>query len=1115
MKNYAKAIAFDKRYLLKILLMSNLSILLLFCSVFTAFAAESTAQKVKLNIELTNAPLNEVISEIKTQTNFEFAYEADLGNMVLANVSVNVNNESIENVLGDILDGSKVNFRVIDRIILLSKNNLQSTSDVNNSSLVPVKVSGKVTNEKGEPIPGVSITIKGTTNGTVTNVDGKYTLEVADASRILVFSFIGMTPQEITVGAQSVIDVVLVQTVVSLDEFVVIGYGTVRKSDLTGAVSSIKPKDIMSQPAIRIDQALAGKAPGVMVLSNDGQPGGLIKVRIRGANSITQSNDPLYVIDGFIGADITSFNVNDLESIEILQDASATAIYGSRGANGVVLITTRSGKTQQPRIDFASSFSLNQLPRKMDLMNAYEFATTINEQQEDAGQQPRFTADDLNSLRIHSTDWQDAIYRNAWSKDYQLSLTGGTKSIGYYISGGYSDIDGILINTNEKRTSLRTKLNAHINDDLSVNLNLYATQRDGTNNGYTGEDLDPAGQALLANPMMPIYGSDGTFNLYSMYGSTWTQPYSRALLANLNNLQNSFNGNISLDYEIIKGLKLTVQAMLEQRYELRRFSTTPENSIEKSFKASTENSRSKLFQNTNILTYTKSIRNIHSFTINAIYENSSNVYEYISAGSNSMITGSNQYYNLSLGNPTNSSDYLNDAIQSFVGRLNYGLLNRYLFTATYRNDGSSRFSEENRYSGFPSFAVAWRVSEEPFMKKFAFIDDFRIRASYGKTGNQNIAQYSTLNLLGSSAPYSWDGSSLVTGVNLLPPTNKRLKWETTASENIGIDASMFSNRVTFNADFYIKKTTDLLMQVPVPDFMGGGTYLDNVGTTENKGFAFNLGLTPVSKKDINWNLSLNFSTNRNKILELYGDVTQLPVGYYSFIGNLPCYIIEAGKPMGNLYGLKSLGTWKTSEVTEAAKYGQKPGMEKFLDLNNDEVIDGSDYMILGNSTPKYIFGLSNNLTFKNFTLSAQITGVQGFDIWNKARRLMQGGQGDARNATAREYMNRWRPSNETDMPASTSENISSRWVEDASFIRLSNLNLTYRLPASYLNKLHIKSAEIYISGQNLYTLTKFTGYDPEGSQSSAGSGGDANGAVSMSNIPKPRSLTIGLKIGLE
>jgi TonB-linked SusC/RagA family outer membrane protein len=742
-------------------------------------------------------------------------------------------------------------------------------------------------------------------------------------------------------------------------------------------------------------------------------------------------------------------------------------------------------------------------------MNAYDFARTINE----TSTAPPFSESDLQKFRTQSTDWQDEIYRNALSKNFQLSVTGGNKDIRYFISANRSDQDGILLNSDYNRTTLRSNLDANLTRKLSVKLNLSASQSKGHNNSYAGWKQEPQTQAPIWDPTTPVYNEDGTYNLKSQYGSIWNQPVAVANAASRDNNLNDYIGNLSLTYEFIKDLKLIVRAGIESQENLSRNLDVPDYTSGSTINAGFSTRRFTLFQNSNILTYTKKINNVHALTLTGIYEQQSRVSNNIYGGSSNLVSSATGYYNLGLGTPTLGSDYANESIQSYLGRINYSFLDKYLLTVSYRYDGSSKFAKKNQYSGFPSLAFAWRVSKESFLSNLDFLTDLKIRASYGKTGNQAISPYSTLTLSNTGAFYSWDGKTITPGVSIGSPANENLKWETTSSLNGGIDATLFNNRLSFTLDVYHKSTNDLLLAVPLPQFMGGGSYLKNIGNVENKGIEIILGGTPVSVKDFKWVSSFNITFNKNKVKDLGEGALKIYTGYNSFNGANPTYIIEKGQSLGQILGNESLGTWKSSEAQQAAVYGAKPGDEKFADLNKDGKINGDDQTVLGNSMPEYTFGFSNDFSYKNFSLNIFVFGIRGFQLWNANKAYTMGGQGDARNATNKEYLNRWKPGNETNIPVNNINVQSGRFVEDGSFIKVRNVNLSYRFPRSMVGKMKLSSIDLYVAGQNLFTITKYKGYDSEATSMFSGGGGDAIGPIDWGTIPNPRTFTLGLKIG--
>ncbi|SHH51975.1 TonB-linked outer membrane protein, SusC/RagA family [Chryseolinea serpens] len=975
-------------------------------------------------------------------------------------------------------------------------------------------VQGVVTSESGDPMPGVNVIEKGTSNGTTTDVEGKYALNVSGPDAVLLFTFIGYSSQEVRVGTQTAISLSLTPDVSTLQEVVVVGYGTQQKRDVTGATSTVKSDEIVKRPITRVEQALQGTTPGVVVTSNSGQPGVGLSVRIRGSNSVSGSNDPLYVIDGFIGGNIESINPNDIESLEILKDASATAIYGSRGSNGVVIITTKTGKEGAPRINFSTWFSKAMVPKQLDIMNAYDFARTVNLQQSQVGQGPAFSDAQLQQFKENGgTDWQKELQRKPVFQNYQLDMSGGSSAVHYLFSFNHLDQPGLILNQYYKRTTFRTNVDVKVNDRLDLKFKVTAVLPQSRNTQYQGDLTDPFSQANIWDPTSPVRNpTTGAWVNGSSYGSTGFNPIAQATSQQEDRKSTDVTGIGTLSYRIFKDLVFTSNNtyQIQSGFEdgLRGPGTDPGSA----FYANTKATSGRAYQNSNFLTYNHSFGE-HALTVTALYEQQNRISRNINGRSAGLSSYALGYYGLALGQSQQlSAGYFNEAIQSYMGRVNYSYRQKYLLTASVRTDGSSHLVQ--KYSTFPSVAVGWNIARESFMQSQKLFADLKLRASYGKTGNQAVPAYSSLAQITTGGPhpaYYFDGTKASVSTPLGSPVSQTLKWETTDQFDVGLDASFLEGRLTFTVDAYKKTINDLLLNYQAPFYMGGGYYQTNLGKIENKGLEFALRGTPINTGALKWNSFFTLSFNRNKVLDLGGlDNIQA-----NNIGSAQdgAAIMRVGRPLGEFYGYEFLGTWKSSEADEAAKFGLLPGAAKYTDVNGDHAYNSADLKPIGNGTPKYSFGFINDVSYGNFTLSFMFQGTHGNQIYSQTMAYLWGGQGQAKNATTSEAMNMWSPTNETDNPSfgGNGKNFinSSRYVYDGSYVKLKNISLSYHVPTGLLDKVKMKNLEIYVSGQNVFTITHFPGYDPEinNAQNAVTQG------LEMGVIPNPRTYTIGLKAG--
>lgn len=1001
-------------------------------------------------------------------------------------------------------------------------------------------VTGNITSETGDAIPGVNVVEKATTNGTVTDNNGDYSLTVTNENATLVFSFIGYINQEIAINGRSSININMEEDVQALAEVVVVGYGTQKKSDFTGSVTSIKGQDITSMPTQRVDQALQGRAAGVLVLNTDGAPGGNTTIRIRGMNSILGGNSALIVVDGLQGMNLNIINPNDIESIEVLKDASATAIYGSRGANGVILITTKRGSTGAPALTYSMNVGFQKINHKLDLMNAGDYARTINAARATSNLNgpptPIFSDAEIAAYdKDGGTDWQDEIYRTAPIQNHNLSVSGGTKGIKYFVSGGFLDQKGILINSAYKRYNLRANVNVEVTKWLDFGLNWSGIRDEGGlppiggesgGGAEAGHDITLSGPTLIApmwSPTSPVYDENGDYSKPPAgYGTTRYNPVAlaRELLMANKKVENYINAN--LDFKLLDGLTLRVAGMatLSNSKNARYFNAKSYDGRPQGGKVGAGDlayGEYERYQNSNILTYDKKV-GMHHFTVMGVAEQQiEKSYSSSTEASKFAVdaTGLND-----LGSATQiriGSNYTIRTLNSFLGRVNYAFKDRYLLTASYRADGSSVFGANNKWGYFPSISAAWRLSEESFIQELDLFSDFKVRASFGSTGNQGISPYQTQASIVSGGNYPWEGGETTnTGFYLSNPANPDLRWEVTKQTNLGLDLGLFNGRLTATIDVYRKTTKDLLMYRELPTSSGFSSVISNVGSIENKGLEIAIGGDPLVG-DLLWNTGFNISFNRNKVLDI-GGAERIPFnttdGGYSV--NEGVLFMIKGEPIGQMYGYGYENTWKENEREKAAEYGQLPGDAHYTDKNKDGVINTDDIMVIGNSIPKFIFGWSNKLTYKGFDLSVLIQGVHGNNIFN---------QGNIGLDTHASLLDRWTINNQdTKVPAFIDEvtrenanltskvsvdNRTGRWVEDASYIRLKNIMLAYSISNTAVSRIGIKRIRPYVSATNLFTKTKYTGYDPE---ISSYNNNDGQIGVDLGTYPSAKTFTVGIDL---
>ena len=983
-------------------------------------------------------------------------------------------------------------------------------------------ITGVILDELQEPLAGVNVTVKGTSTGVISDIDGKFSISVSGSNPVLVLSYIGYARQEVSVGSQQSLRISMTEDTQALEEVVVVGYGAVKKKDLTGSVASVAVADIDKQPVIRVEDALKGKAAGVHITKQNAAPGATMKIRIRGTNSVNGNNDPLYVIDGFVGdgKDFQALNPNDIETINVLKDASATSLYGSRGSNGVVLITTKQAKEGAARVEYNGFVSFDKVAKTMDLVNSAEYMDLVNQRQDAFNQNRYFTESQIAPYRNgtgEEHDWQKEITRTGITNNHQISVAGGTQKMKFYISGSYLDQEGIVKNTDYSRYGVRANINTEVAKTVNIAFNFYGTYTESMNNGVYDGRNNAMGSALLWPKFIPVMDdSYGDYHLTpSGYGPITSNPTMSVELGHLPNRALRTQTSMQINWEIIPGLKLSVMggAILGANNNARFQRYGPTNSPATS-EASHWFDMHNTIQNTNMLTYEKTI-GVHRFDVSAIYEQQ----KYVSRGASAYATGfptvALKENGLQLGaSPMVSSGYTEWALQSYMGRINYSLMDKYLLTANFRVDGSSKFAKGNKYSFFPSAALAWRISEEGFIKDTELFSNLKLRLTHGEVGSQAINPYKTMSTMDLGRDYIFHKTKYI-GIGVGAADNPDLKWETTAQTNVGIDFGIFKGRLSGSFDLYYKKTSDLLFDVSIPDYNGGGSVTRNIGSVANKGIEVFLEGIVIDNRDFQLSTSVTFGLNRNEVLDM-GEETELFVSS----GNSGNYgILEVGKPMGQYWGATFDGVWKSSEAAEAAKFNKVPGDYKFKNLvssgGTGEVIDGNDFSVIGNGLPNFTWGWSTNLNYKDWDLNIYVNGVQGNDVWNLTRYLLGGHFNDSKVPLLRDEVRRmWTPQNEnTNVGAfSTTQGVmrqSSQFIEDGSFLRLSNVTLGYTFNNLRKNTF-VQNAKVYVSAQNLFILTKYSGFDPESSNVSDASQDKLPG-LDDACYPPTRTFIVGVK----
>ncbi|WP_188112035.1 TonB-dependent receptor [Aquimarina sp. RZ0] len=949
-------------------------------------------------------------------------------------------------------------------------------------------IRGKITTNTGIPLPGTNVLEKETKNGTLTDFDGNYILENVKDNATLIFSYVGFRPIEVPINTRSEINVVLEPDSENLEEVIVIGYGTSSKKDLTSAISSVSTKDFEQQPIIRVENALQARAAGVSVTNATGAAGGDIKIRIRGSNSINFSNQPLIVIDGIIGGTLESLNTNDIATIDVLKDASATAIYGSRGANGVIVVNTKKGKGK-PKIDFQYFKSIATAPKNLPVMTPAQFAALNNVEVIDGGVE----------------NYQDLYFETAILDNYQFSTSGRKNDISYFLSTGYVDQEGIVINSNYDRLSLRSNINMDFGERFKIGLNVFGSreQRFNTANGGVASGRDRRGGilgVLTWDNTVPLRNQDGSFTLESpnSLGNILINPVAVQLERVLDITQDRFNANLNLSYDITNSLNFNTIIGTVQGYQSTEdFQGIPDGSSVLPPRAEFSNQRLTTYQVSNILNWNKHVGK-SNIKLTGVYElqNSINRITRGDAGSFAIETVRDAFYLLELGDdPRVRANKVEGTIQSYVGRAEYNWNDQFYMTGTLRIDQSSRFRKENRTGYFPSISGAYNFSN--FLSEDSFVTNIKTRLGYGEIGNQNIAPLSTFTNLPANNDFAFDGTDVEIGLGAPVTVDENIKWETTKQINAGVDIGFFNNKLNLTIDWFQKNTTDLLLRKPIPGFSGGGTLLTNIGEVKNNGLDISVEGTLVSNKDFTWNLNANLSTVKNEIVDLGGQDQILTRP--SFIGQ-NFNILKVGEPLGQFFGATFLGTWKTADAAD----GRVPGSPRYvLDEEGNPALD-----IIGNGIPKLTWGLNSSVSYKNFDVNLLFRGAHGFDIYNLTySEMVRPNAGGS--AIHPDFLDRWTPENQTEIPAVRGEDlVSSRFIEKGDFIRLANITLGYTIDSIK----PFSAIRIYGSGQNLFTISDYRGYDPESSSSNVATG-DASASIDYGAFPNPRTITFGFNVG--
>lgn len=1079
------------------------------------------AQKVTINLQ--NVKLEKVFDAITKQTGLSVAYSRPTVNPD-QNVSIIATNEELSDVLKRLFAGTNVAFEIGEEKIYLKDGKISS----NGSQQVKTKnVSGVIVDTNGEPVIGASVLVKGTTNGTITDMDGKFTINDVPENSTLDISYIGYKTMTLKATDKNLSRLVLHEDTEVLDEVVVVGYGVQRKRDVSTAVSSVKAEALANNPASDFRQALVGKMPGVQVTTPSGDPEGSVSIRVRGISTVNAGSDPLYIVDGVpMERGFANMNTNDIESIEVLKDASAAAIYGSRGSNGVVLITTKKGTSEKLTVQYDGYYGIQNVSKKLPMMNAYQFAEFARDGHNNAylAEVPGASPDDPNSVRPKSyhqipaelfpylegqpgltdTDWQDAIFRTANTTGHNISLSGKTNSVNYFVSGNYMNKEGIIINSDFKKYSMRMNIDGKYKR-LKFGVNFAPSYS-------TSNSVDASGaggivqSALMMPPVWPVYNEDGSYNYqgngYWRIGTDYqhNEVLNPVAMANLqSNITDrmSIIGKVYAELELYKGLTYKISfggdyyGAHNDKYRQSALPLKGKNYYDMPSNPEGYSSSSFYFNwlIENQLTYNTTINEKHNLT--AILVQSAQKETFKSNNVTATDYPNDYIQTISGGTVTKGySEKSQWSIASYLARVQYSFSGKYMLSGAIRTDGSSRFGKNNRWGYFPSASAAWRITEENFFKEqtaLSFINDLKLRLSYGVTGNFQIGNYEHL------ATMSLDNYILGTGQGLLSygykPDNierEDLSWEKNKMVNAGVDVQMFNGLLGFTVDYYNTNTSDMLLSVPVPLITGYSTSLMNIGKVNNRGWEIGLSSQKHISDDFGYSFNANWSKNINEVKAL--GPSNAPIISSGSVEHA-YYITEVGKPIGNYYLLVQDGIFETEE--DLKKYphfeNTKVGDFRFVDVDGDGVLDlDKDRTVCGNYMPKFTYGFGGKLWYKGFDLDINFQGVFGNKILNLNRRYIDNMEGNVNGTTI--ALDRWQSE---DQPGNGQVNKANRkqtgyngrtstWhLEDGSYLRLQNVSLGYTLPKKWTNRFYVEKLRLYVSGQNLATFTKYSGYNPE------------------------------------
>ena len=1091
----------------------RISTFLLMVCVFCSYAGNAHSQNAKVSIRMNNVKLDKILNEIENQTDYLFIYnnQVDINKIT----SVKVKNEAVAQVLDRILSGTGINYELEGTHIILTT---EAIKDLHAQQQAKT-VTGTVTDVSGEPIIGANIRIKGTTTGTITDIDGNFSIK-AEPQSVIEVSYIGYLTQETVINNQKSIRFLLKEDTKTLDEVVVIGYGVQKKADLTGSVANINTEKLNTQSNANIGQALQGKIAGVDIVSQGGAPGSGTRIMVRGIGTLNNAS-PLYIVDGMYMNSIDHINPNDIASIDVLKDASSAAIYGSRAANGVIIVTTKEGSNTEgkPIIDLSVNLGISTASKFLDMLDAKGWAEVTTIARQAIGKPALDMATDLANKP--DNDWQDIMFRPALMQNYNLSVKGGGKYSTYYTGLGYFNQDGIVKGTNYQRYNIQSK-NDYKRGIFSAGTNLIISF---SHDKPLHQELRGGmiGTILQSVPTLEKYDDTREGGYGGTYGDVVNIPHPLAIIDD--NIMDRYNENVKIfanlyaQIELFKGLKYKLN--LTPDFSFERY----KNYLNKYDFGLATNSITQLTERQrrrrnilveNLLTFDRTFGE-HKISALAGYTYQDSRFRHIQAYGEGLPQGLEEI-DAATTNRSNEGNSWRSVLTSILGRVFYSYQNKYLFTATIRRDGSSKFGKNNRYGYFPSFSLGWNVAEEKFMENVHWLDQLKLRGGYGVLGNQEIDNYQYSSTITTGINYPDGNGGLLQGAFPKNFANPDIKWEETAMTNVGIDFMAFNNRLSLTADYYVKNTKDILLTVPIPFSSGGANDpIRNAGKIRNNGFEFNLGWMDQPNPDISYGINLIGSFNKNKVIAMGSESGSIKGG--STNQNITTSETKAGYPIGGYWLISTAGYFNSQEEVDAyAKDGKKiqpaaePGDIKFVDANNDGVINDDDRVFQGSPFPDFTFALNGNMRYKNFDLSIGLQGVLGNKIYNATRQTLEDvTKGSNFLASCLDY---WTPENKNashprltwDDPNRNTRAESDRYLENGSYLRLRSVQLGYTFPQTWF-KGAIQHARVYINAENLFTITSYSGYSPDVNADNANYRGFDNFIY-----PTNRTFMLGLNV---